>query len=241
MKFDDIKKLHQKKYRAEFGRFLVEGEHLVLELQKAAPLNPLLQGSELYVTNAYEQWQSPFKTHLISDRQMAQIADTKTPQGIVALVPMPDVPVSAPVAGERAIYLHEIQDPGNLGTILRTLAWFGNFRCLLSPGSVDPYNPKVVRSSMGAIFHAPMELDVALDSLRTRFARIACLDMQGEPVQSTAFTTFECYLFGNEARGVPRDQLNALGARPFTIPGCGAIESLNLAATVNMCAYELSR
>ncbi len=241
MKFDDIKKLHQKKYRAEFGRFLVEGEHLVLELQKAAPLNPLLQGSELYVTNAYEQWQSPFKTRLISDRQMAQIADTKTPQGIVALVPMPDAPVSAPVAGERAIYLHEIQDPGNLGTILRTLAWFGNFRCLLSPGSVDPYNPKVVRSSMGAIFHAPMELDVALDSLRTRFARIACLDMQGEPVQSTAFTTFECYLFGNEARGVPRDQLNALGARPFTIPGCGAIESLNLAATVNMCAYELSR
>ncbi|MBA4690475.1 MAG: RNA methyltransferase [Pseudomonas sp.] len=241
MKFDDIKKLHQKKYRAEFGRFLVEGEHLVLELQKAAPLNPLLQGSELYVTNAYEQWQSPFKTHLISDRQMAQIADTKTPQGIVALVPMSDAPVAAPVAGERAIYLHEIQDPGNLGTILRTLAWFGNFRCLLSPGSVDPYNPKVVRSSMGAIFHAPMELDVALDSLRTRFARIACLDMQGEPVQSTAFTTFECYLFGNEARGVPRDQLNALGARPFTIPGCGAIESLNLAATVNMCAYELSR
>lgn len=241
MKFDDIKKLHQKKYRAEFGRFLVEGEHLVLELQKAAPLNPLLQGSELYVTNAYEQWQSPFKTHLISDRQMAQIADTKTPQGIVALVPMSDAPVSAPVAGERAIYLHEIQDPGNLGTILRTLAWFGNFRCLLSPGSVDPYNPKVVRSSMGAIFHAPMELDVALDSLRTRFARIACLDMQGEPVQSTAFTTFECYLFGNEARGVPRDQLNALDARPFTIPGCGAIESLNLAATVNMCAYELSR
>lgn len=241
MKFDDIKKLHQKKYRAEFGRFLVEGEHLVLELQKAALLNPLLQGSELYVTNAYEQWQSPFKTHLISDRQMAQIADTKTPQGIVALVPMPDAPVAAPVAGERAIYLHEIQDPGNLGTILRTLAWFGNFRCLLSPGSVDPYNPKVVRSSMGAIFHAPMELDVALDSLRTRFARIAYLDMQGEPVQSTAFTTFECYLFGNEARGVPRDQLNALGARPFTIPGCGAIESLNLAATVNMCAYELSR
>ena len=219
----------------------MEGEHPVLELQKAALLNPLLQGSELYVTNAYEQWQSPFKTHLISDRQMAQIADTKTPQGIVALVPMPDAPVSAPVAGERAIYLHEIQDPGNLGTILRTLAWFGNFRCLLSPGSVDPYNPKVVRSSMGAIFHAPMELDVALDSLRTRFARIACLDMQGEPVQSMAFTTFECYLFGNEARGVPRDQLNALGARPFTIPGCGAIESLNLAATVNMCAYELSR
>ncbi|WP_375739744.1 TrmH family RNA methyltransferase [Pseudomonas boanensis] len=243
MKLDDIKKLHQKKYRAEFGHFLVEGEHLLLELQKAALQNPLLQGSQLYVTGAYEHWQSPFKTHVINDRQMAQIADTKTPQGIIALVPMPATaaPLSAPINNERAIYLHEIQDPGNLGTILRTLAWFGNFRCLLSPGSVDPYNPKVVRSSMGAIFHAPMELDVELDSLRTRFERIACLDMNGDRVQSASFKTFDCYLFGNEARGVPREQLIALNAQPFTIPGCGTIESLNLAATVNMCAYELNR
>ncbi|MCY1495914.1 tRNA (cytidine(34)-2'-O)-methyltransferase [compost metagenome] len=243
MKLDDIKKLQQKKYRAEFGHFLVEGEHLVLELQKAALQNPLLKRSQLYVTGAYEHWQSPFETHVINDRQMAQIADTKTPQGIIALVPMPATaaPVSAPSQNERAIYLHEIQDPGNLGTILRTLAWFGNFRCLLSPGSVDPYNPKVVRSSMGAIFHAPLELDVELDSLRTRFERIACLDMHGDSLQSASFKTFDCYLFGNEARGVPREQLIALNAQPFTIPGCGAIESLNLAATVNMCAYELNR
>jgi len=65
--------------------------------------------------------------------------------------------------------------------------------------------------------------------------------MSGEPVQSASFRAFDCYLFGNEARGVPREQLTALNAQPFTIPGCGAIESLNLAATVNMCAYELSR
>jgi TrmH family RNA methyltransferase len=240
MKLDDIKKLQQKKYRAEFGHFLVEGEHLVLELQKAAVHNPLLQRSQLYVTAAHEHWQSPFKTHVVSERQMAQISDTKTPQGIVAVVPMPEG--AAPVvAGERAIYLHEIQDPGNLGTILRTLAWFGGFRCLLSPGSVDPYNPKVVRSSMGAIFHAPLELDVELDSLAERFPRIACLDMQGDSLQSASFKGFDCYLFGNEARGVPREQLSALGAQPFTIAGCGAIESLNLASTVNMCAYELSR
>ena len=241
MKLDDIKKLQQKKYRAEFGQFLVEGEHLVLELQKAALHNPLLQRSQLYVTAAFEHWQSPFNTQVISERQMAQIADTKTPQGIVAVVPMPAAAASAAQPGERAIYLHEIQDPGNLGTILRTLAWFGNFRCLLSPGSVDPYNPKVVRASMGAIFHAPLELDVALDSLRTRFERIACLDMEGYSLQSASFRTFDCYLFGNEARGVPREQLAALGAQPFTIAGCGAIESLNLAATVNMCVYELSR
>ena len=244
MKFDDIKKLHQKKYREEFGYFLVEGEHPVLELQKAALTNPQLQRCELYVTDAYEQWPSAFKTHVITERQMAQIADTKTPQGIIALVPIPVSTMTAPKRADekqRAIYLHEIQDPGNLGTILRTLAWFGNFRCLLSPGCVDPYNPKVVRASMGAIFHVPLELDVDLDSLQTRFARIACLDMDGEKVQSPNFKNFDCYVFGNEARGVPHEQLITLNAQPFTIAGGGAIESLNLATAVNMCVYELSR
>ena len=241
MKIDDIKKLQQKKYRDEFGCFLVEGEHLVLELQKAAARNSLLRGCELYVTNRHEHWQSPFRTHVISDRQMAQIAETQSPQGIIAVAPI--LPTRAPPSmrqGERAIYLYEIQDPGNLGTILRTLAWFGNFRCLLSPGSVDPHNSKVVRASMGAIFHMPIELDVTLDALRKRFARVACLDMNGESLQSPSFKTFECYLFGNEARGVPRGQLASLDAQAFTIAGGGIIESLNLAAAVNICAYELS-
>jgi TrmH family RNA methyltransferase len=170
---------------------------------------------------------------------MSQVAETKNPQGIVAVVPiLPPTPVRK---GERAIYLHEIQDPGNLGTILRTLAWFGNFRCLLGPDSVDPYNPKVVRASAGAIFHVPIENDVRLDSLRERFPRIACLDMRGERIQSPQFGRFDSYVFGNEARGVPREQLAALGAQTYTIAGSGAIESLNVAATVNMCLYELTR
>ena len=241
MKLDDVKKLQQKKYREQFGHFLVEGEHLVLELQKAAQHAPLLASSELYVTAAYEHWQSPFRTHLISDRQMAQIADTKTPQGIIAVVPMAAIGPGPSAPAGKAIYLHEIQDPGNLGTILRTLAWFGGFRCLLSPGSVDPFNPKVVRASMGAIFHTPIEQDVSLDNLSTRFARIACLDMQGQSLRAPAFAQAECYLFGNEARGVPSQALSELNATPFTIAGSGAIESLNLASTVNICVYELSR
>lgn len=241
MKLDDIKKLQQKKYREQFGHFLVEGEHLVLELQKAAQHAPLLASSELYVTAAYEHWQSPFRTHLISDRQMAQIADTKTPQGIIAVVPMAAIGSGPSAPAGKAIYLHEIQDPGNLGTILRSLAWFGGFRCLLSPGSVDPFNPKVVRASMGAIFHTPIEQDVSLDNLSTRFARIACLDMQGQSLRAPDFAQADCYLFGNEARGVPSQALSELNATPFTIAGSGAIESLNLASTVNICVYELSR
>ena len=239
MKFDELKKLHQKKYREQFRHCLIEGEHLVLELQKAATKNAQLKASKLYVTSQHEHWRTSLETHVISERRMAEMSETKTPQGIVALVPM--LPVTAPRQGEHAIYLHEIQDPGNLGTILRTLAWFGNFRCLLSPGSVDPYNSKVVRASAGAIFHVPIELDVALDSVRSRFERIACLDMKGNPVQSPGFTSHDCYVFGNEARGIPREQLASLDAKAFSIPGSGAIESLNLASAVNVCVYELRR
>jgi TrmH family RNA methyltransferase len=238
MKLDDVKKLHLKRYRDELGHYLVEGEHLVLELQKAALRDPSLRDCELYVTPGYQDWRSPFQTHLIGASHMSQVADTKNPQGIVAVVPI--LPAPAMREGERAIYLHEIQDPGNLGTILRTLAWFGRFRCLLGPGSVDPYNPKVVRATAGAIFHVPIEIDVELGSLPGRFPRIASLDMQGESIRSPQFGQFDCYVFGNEARGVPREQLVALGARAHTIEGTGAIESLNVAATVNICVYELN-
>jgi TrmH family RNA methyltransferase len=177
---------------------------------------------------------------------MAQLSETRTPQGIIARVP--HLPATPPRQGETAIYLHEAQDPGNLGTILRTLAWFGNFRCLMSPGSVDPCNAKVIRAGMGAIFHVPVEIDVTMESLAARFARIACLDVSGEPLTSPAFREFECYLFGNEARGLPRAALSGLRTRSFTIARAGAqagsdtaIDSLNLAAAVNMCVYELRR
>jgi TrmH family RNA methyltransferase len=239
MKFDDVKKLHQKKFREELGHFLIEGEHLVQELEKAAAHDARLRPSEIYLTRDYAHWSSSLPMHVIKSREMAQISETRSPQGIAAVVPL--LSAAAPRADERAIYLHEIQDPGNLGTILRTLAWFGNFRCLTGPGSVDVHNGKVVRASMGAIFHVPVEFDVPMDALPERFARIASLDLSGQPVASPAFREFDCYVFGNEARGLPREEMAALGARPFTISGSGAIESLNVAATVNICLYELSR
>lgn len=244
MKLDDVKKLHQKKYRNQFGHYIVEGEHLVLELLKAG-----MTDVQLYVTEDYQAWinekanelEGQFRILTVSKKQMQQLSDTKTPQGILAVVPLPKLnAVNKAIEGERCVYLHEVQDPGNLGTILRTLAWFGNFRLLLSPNSVDPFNPKVVRSSMGAIFHVPMELDVDLESLSSRFDKFAYLDMNGNTINSPEFSDFPCYLFGNEARGVPSEALEKFNATAFTIPGSGAIESLNLASAVNMSAYQLS-
>ncbi len=255
MKLDDVKKLHHKKYRAQFGCYLVEGEHLILELQKAARTQPDLKDIQLYVTEEYAEWAnqlaSNFTVHTINKKQMTQISHTKTPQGIIACAPLPSITNNkiskqsvqnekSDMKSERCIYLHEVQDPGNLGTILRTLAWFGNFRLLLSPNSVDPFNPKVVRASMGAIFHVPVELDVELSDLQTRFKKYAYLDMQGDGVNNPEFANYDCYLFGNEARGVPREALSAFNADAFTILGSGSIDSLNLASAVNICVYQLS-
>ncbi len=246
MKVDLAKKLHQKKYRTETGCYLVEGEHLLLELEKSA-----IQQAELFVTAAHEHWPTRFRKTLIGERQMTQLSDTHSPQGLVAVVPMQETLARAQQVSqeasqvtarvERVLYLYQVQDPGNLGTILRTLAWFGGWRLLLSPDSVDPFNPKVVRSSMGATFHVPVELDITLDQLQARYPRIATLDMDGEPLSSHRFAEFDAYLFGNEARGVPHALLESLGVTAFTIHGSGQIESLNLAAAVNMSLYELHR
>lgn len=239
MKLDDVKKLHQKKYRSQFGFYLVEGEHLIQELQRSVLME---QQITLYVTDAWLARGIELDNRLeivnVTERQMATLSDTKTPQGVIARVPLPAN--TAPTGNERCIYLHEVQDPGNLGTILRSLAWFSGFRLLLSPNSVDPFNSKAVRASMGAIFHLPVELDVTLDSLQTRFDRFAYLDLNGEGIQDASFKGYPCYLFGNEARGVPSEALQNTNADAFTISGRGNIESLNLASAVGICAYQLS-
>jgi TrmH family RNA methyltransferase len=239
MKVDDVKKLHQKKYRDEFACFLAEGEHLVLELEKAAVNNTALQASELYVTEHYAGRDTRFHKHLVSERVMQQLSDTRSPQGIVARVPisaltqLPRLP--------RAIYLYEVQDPGNLGAILRTLGWFGGFECLLSPGCVDPFNSKVVRASMGAIFYVPLVLDAGIERVHARFTQPACLSLGGKSLDCAAFHHADCLIFGNEARGLPERLIQEANAATYSIPGSGQIDSLNLAATVNMCVYELMR
>ena len=124
---------------------------------------------------------------------------------------------------------------------MRSLAWFGRFRLLLSPNSVDPFNSKAVRASMGAIFHLPVELDITLRQLQSRFEKFAYLDLTGTAITDKRFADYPCYLFGNEARGVPQEALSQMNADAFTIAGNGTIESLNLASAVGICAFQLAQ
>jgi TrmH family RNA methyltransferase len=94
---------------------------------------------------------------------------------------------------------------------------------------------------MGAIFYVPVEIDVPIEVLPARFGRIASLDLQGRSITAAEFGDFGCYIYGNEARGLPREGLAQVKATAFTIAGTGAIESLNVATTVNICQYELAR
>lgn len=238
----EIHKLKQKKFRQQSGYFLVEGEHLLLELEKAAEHNAALKKSRVFVSGEYTAWPCAFETTEISDRQMAKISDTANPQGIVAVVPMAALQrAEKNLQLPRAVYLCEIQDPGNLGTILRTLGWFGGFECLLGPGSVDPFNPKVVRASMGAIFHVPLHCDVSLQQVLESYEAPALIDLQGEPIVSATYPCHDCLIFGNEARGLPRDEAQLAQLPAYRIPGGGALESLNLATAVNLGVYELLR
>ncbi|MDT0594371.1 TrmH family RNA methyltransferase [Glaciecola petra] len=246
MKLSDIKKLQQKKYRTQFDSYLLEGEHLILELKKAALTQAYLKQATIYFSETHrplaQKLSNDFNVVQVDTKQMAGLSNTKNPQGILACVPMPKaVTVSDHYAKQPCVYLHEIQDPGNLGTIIRTLAWFGDFRLLLSKNSVDPFNPKVIRASMGAIFHVPIEQEVSLDDLHNRFDKFAYLDMEGKSINSAAFFEYKCYLFGNEARGVPLSELTGCRAEPFNIEGSGNIDSLNVASAVNICVYELSK
>lgn len=240
--FDELKKLQQKKYREKFGYFIAEGEHLVQELEKASVNNPLLLAAQLFICAQDSQFSRTFTTHVIDAKQMARICDTQTPQGIFAVVPITALAEQTHTpSNEKVVYLHEVQDPGNLGTILRTLAWFGSSRCLLSPGSVDPFNPKVVRASMGAIFHVPIETEFPLESIAARYPRIAALDMKGVDIADSRFGECDAYVFGNEARGLPRETLDRLQPSMFAIPGAGIVESLNLGTVVSICVYALQR
>ena len=234
MTFDELRSLKDKAQRQALGFYLAEGEHLVLELGKALARRPALLTSRILVSHEYLAAGLPvgFPMHLpretLNARQMSQLSDTRSPQGVMAVVPI--LPAPSPTPGERAIYLHEIQDPGNLGTLLRSLAWFGGFRCLLSPDSVDPYNPKVVRASMGAVFRLPFETEVTLETLRPRYARIALMDIGGRSITAEGGTArglvaADCLMFGNEGRGASAEMRALAGDAVFSIAGDGPGDS----------------
>jgi len=256
--------LSKKDQRAETGLFLLEGPQAVREAIEYAP--ELLR--ELYVTptaaERYDLHDAPVATWFVTEQVLAAMADTVTPQGVVAvcqqfptsvrqvfpdsgatgLEARVDPATNRPLPGLVAI-LEEVRDPGNAGTIIRAADSAGADAVVLTGRSVDPYNPKVVRSTTGSLFHVPVSVGVSLVDAVSRARAlgytILAADVSGDDLPQVRAEGLldgpTAWVFGNEARGLTAEDL-ALVDRAVKVPIYGAAESMNLATAASVCLYE---
>jgi TrmH family RNA methyltransferase len=246
-----ITKIQQKKYRQEFGCFLVEGKRAVFDaLASKANIMQLIV-TDRFMQHEQEFFRSPQNRAFIQQNNVleigestfAKMVDTVTPQGIAAVVKLPTNTITALEHAKLIAVLEDIRDPGNLGTMIRTADWFG-VEGMLLVGGADPYQPKVVRSSMGSLFHVPLVLSHAMSQ------ELATLKQQGFVIIVTrpemaspkkiSHTTSkkQCLVFGSEAHGTS-SAIDALADRTLSIPKFGKAESLNVAVSFGIVMHTL--
>ncbi|GEB33527.1 MULTISPECIES: 23S rRNA (guanosine(2251)-2'-O)-methyltransferase RlmB [Brevibacillus] len=254
-----VKRLHQlldKKGREEQGRFLVEGAHLVEEaLKSGAHVVTVLYDQERNLDPACQRALAnhPQDTQVIaaSAAVLAKLSETKSPQGIVAEVNKTAnewdewVNKLSDQDDTLLLFLDEIQDPGNLGTILRTAEAAGVDGVVLGKGSVDIYNGKVVRATMGAMFRLPLfmrELGQAAEEWKRQGGRVLVSSLAQDSVayDQAEYSGKIALVIGNEGRGVSKEML-ACADQFVHIPLYGKAESLNAAVAAGIFVYEAQR
>jgi TrmH family RNA methyltransferase len=189
--------------------------------------------------------------HVVSGEVMDELAQTVTPQGLLAVCGFVDVPLAEVARAKPALValLANVRDPGNAGTVLRTADAAGAHAVVFADASVDPYNGKCVRASAGSLFHLPVvagtRLEEAVVTLREAGLRIVAADGRaGRPLDDSEVQARlagpTAWMFGNEAWGLP-PELVALADEPVAVPIYGRAESLNLAAAAAVCLYASAR
>jgi RNA methyltransferase, TrmH family len=184
---------------------------------------------------------------VVSGEVMSELAQTVTPQGLLAVCDFIDVPLDEVTAARPRLValLANVRDPGNAGTVLRTADAAGAGAVVFADASVDPYNGKCVRASAGSLFHLPVvagaRLADAVAALKGAGLRIVAADGRADatlddPETREALAAPTAWLFGNEAWGLPPDLL-ALADQSVAVPIYGRAESLNLAAAAAVCMY----
>lgn len=230
-------KLHKKKYREQAGSFLVEGLHLVEEAW-----NSDWQVEAIII-------QEDFTSHLeipteiitlVSENVMQYLSNTKTPQGIIAIVKMQE-----PVLQKknRYVLLDAIQDPGNLGTIIRTADAAGFDAVVLGDGTVDVFNDKVIRASQGSIFHLPILQKELIDYTKTLQAEgvhvWASTLEKAAPIGTVSIPDKVALIVGNEGNGIASELLEQADQRVH-IPIYGQAESLNVSVATGIMLYQIA-
>ncbi len=241
------RKLTRRGGRDDAGAFLAEGRQAVSEALATAPEDV----REVFVTEAAAAAHrdllagAPVPVRLVTEKAAAGLSETVTPQGLVAVCALRDVPAGRLVADppSLAVGLAGLADPGNAGTVLRTADACGAGAVVFGAGSADPYGGKAVRSSAGSLFHVDVvrgaPLGPLVAELRGAGVTVLAADGGGDAALDglgAALAGPVLWLFGNEARGVPPELAAAADAR-VRIPMRGRAESLNLAAAAAICLY----
>jgi RNA methyltransferase, TrmH family len=238
-------RLRKGSFREADGRFLVEGAQGIREaLGVPGSLESLFTTDEQDVLALHAR-EAGIEVSVVSEAVMGRLTSTVTPQGVVGVAPFLDVGLGSLPPGGSICLLHEVRDPGNAGTVLRSADACGAAGVVFSSSSVDLYNPKTVRASAGSLFHLPVVrgLDTAevIEHSHARGHRVLAMSALGEQdLYGADLSDPVTFVFGNEARGLPDDVLR-LADQVVRVPIQGKAESLNLAAAATVCLFEWSR
>jgi len=249
-----VKSLQKKKDRWEKRNFLLEGVRATEEsLKSKSDIEYILiteemlfnvkGGREIYDTIKREG----YRYYHISQKLFRDIADTENPQGIIAVMKFDIKKLNEVLIdkGNFLIILDRVQDPGNMGTIIRTADALGVNGVIITEGCVDVYNPKTIRSTMGSILHMPLvyydRVSDAIRELKERNIKIMSTDLESsEFCHKVNFTQDFALIIGNEASGISKDILS-LSDNIIKIPMPGKAESFNAAIASAIIMYEATR
>lgn len=247
-----IKSLYKRKYREKYKEYLVEGLRIV-DHGIAQGLIKKIFVSESFAANEHVDFDinnldnKAFEVIVISDKLFREVSDTESPQGIIGLVHLEKKTLGdlLLVGTSRLLILDKVQDPGNLGTMIRTADAAGFQGIILAKGSVDHLNPKVVRSAMGSSVYFPVYVsDDILEDIKTLKAqdyKIYGTDLRTDfYYDDIIYPEKTCIIIGNEANGVSEEVLNLSDER-IKIPLIGKAESLNASIAASIIMYEVVR
>jgi TrmH family RNA methyltransferase len=240
------RKLTRRSGRDAAGAFLAEGRQAVSEaLASPVAVREVFATEAAAAASADLLTRAPVPVRLVTEKAAAGLSETVTPQGLVAVCALRDVPADAVVAAppRLSVALAELNDPGNAGTVLRTADACGAGAVVFGAGSADPFGGKVVRASAGSLFHVDVVRGAALEPLVPAVQQAGVTVLAADGAGEVALDELGAelagpvlWVFGNEARGVPAPLAAAADVR-VRIPMRGRAESLNLAAAAAICLY----
>lgn len=232
-----IKSLKVKKYRLRGKQFIVEGAKNVLELLQSGYKVDKIICTELF-HNAQEIQLKGYSCAIVAEKTLNQLGTFKTNMNCLAVVEIPEINLGQIDLGKNVFVLDGVRDPGNLGTIIRTLDWFGFDQLICSKDSAELYNPKVINSSMGSFTRVKVAYLDLVDFIKGCGLPVLGAEMDGKNLRDVNFDGPSVIVMGNESNGISKDVKQHLTGS-VSIPRKGGAESLNVGVATGIIAAHL--